>query len=86
MCVFQKSRAKLNKVTTSKVILIILLIYIALLTPFTIVIAFNGNTEPFTRVIEGAFALCTVAVGFYYWKAKAENLHKYKQDDKITME
>jgi hypothetical protein len=36
-------------------------------------------------MIEGGFALTAISVGFYYWKAKAENLHKYKQDDKIHM-
>ena len=71
--------------STSKVILVIILLYIALLTPPALYIAYNGNTAPLECMIQGAFALATISVGFYYWKAKAENLHKYKQDDNITM-
>lgn len=74
-----------RKIEMSKVILVILLHYIALLTPFSVFLAFKGVIEPMVRCIEGAFALTTISVGFYYWKAKAENLHKYNQDEKITM-
>ena len=31
------------------------------------------------------FGLATAAHGFYYWKAKAENLRKHNQADKVTM-
>lgn len=73
------------KKDTSKIILILLSIYIGMLTPFVLVIALFGYYEPLTRMIEGTFALTSIAVGFYYWKAKCENLHKYKQDDKINI-
>lgn len=81
----QRSKARYKKVEMSKVILLILLVYITLLTPFAIYLAILGTIEPLVRCIEGAFALTTISVGFYYWKAKAENLHKYHQDNKITM-
>lgn len=74
-----------RRVEMSKVILVILLSYLALLTLFAIHLVFQGIIEPLLRCIEGAFALTTISVGFYYWKARAENLHKYHQDDKITM-
>ena len=70
---------------TSKLILTLLSIYIGMLTPFVLVIAFFGYYEPLTRLIEGTFALTSIAVGFYYWKAKCENMHKFKQDNKINM-
>lgn len=76
---------KVLKKDTSKLILRMLSIYIGVLTPFVLVIAFMGYYEPLTRMIEGTFALTSIAVGFYYWKAKCENLHKYKQDEKINM-
>lgn len=60
-------------------------IYIGILTPFVLFIALLGFYEPLTRMIEGTFALSSIAVGFYYWKAKCENMHKFKQDDKINM-
>lgn len=73
------------KKDTSKIILIMLSIYIGILTPFVLFIALLGFYEPLTRMIEGTFALSSIAVGFYYWKAKCENMHKFKQDDKINM-
>ncbi len=76
---------RIMKKDTSKIILIMLSMYIAFLTPFVLVIALFGYYEPFVRLIEGTFALTSIAVGFYYWKAKAENMHKFKQDDRIEM-
>lgn len=76
---------KALKKDTSKLILRMLSIYIGMLTPFVLVIALMGYYEPLTRMIEGTFALTSIAVGFYYWKAKCENLHKFKQDNKINM-
>ena len=76
---------KIIKQDTSKLILRMLSIYIGMLTPFVLVIALLGYYEPLTRMIEGTFALTSIAVGFYYWKAKCENMHKFKQDDKIHM-
>ncbi len=73
------------RVDTSKMILLCLLVVLAILLPFTIVLAFLRMEEPIIRYTEGSFALTSISVGFYYWKAKAENLHKYKQDNKITM-
>ena len=76
---------KILKKDTSKIILIMLSIYIGILTPFVLLIALFGYHEPLTRMIEGTFALTSIAVGFYYWKAKCENMHKFKQDNKINM-
>ena len=76
---------KILKKDTSKIILIMLSIYIGILTPFVLLVALFGFYEPLTRMIEGTFALTSIAVGFYYWKAKCENMHKFKQDNKINM-
>ena len=42
------------------------------------------DTSPLITLIECLTKLASIAVGFYSWKAKNENLHKYKQDDKIN--
>ena len=43
------------------------------------------DASPLAYLIPAVFGLASVAHGFYFWKAKAENLHKFGQDDKITM-
>ena len=37
----------------------------------------TGDTQPLTNYVIGIFGLASIAVGFYYWKAKNENLNKY---------
>lgn len=44
------------------------------------------DTSPLAYLIPGVFGLATVARGYYFWKAKAENLKKFGQADKITMD
>lgn len=36
-----------------------------------------GNAEPLTAFITGVFSLASLSFGFYYWKAKNENIRKY---------
>lgn len=43
----------------------------------------TSDSNPLVTLIEKLFELSAIAVGFYFWKAKNENLHKYKKDDKI---
>ena len=81
----KRRKLYMQRVDTSKMILRCLLLVLSILLPFVITLAFLGIVEPLVRYIEGTFALTTISVGFYYWKAKAENLHKYKQDAHITM-
>ena len=50
-----------------------------------VVVFVTRDTSPLAYLIPGVFGLSTIAHGFYFWKAKAENLHKFGQDDKITM-
>lgn len=46
---------------------------------------YTKDTSPLIYLIPGVFGLASVAHGFYFWKAKAENLHKFGLDRKITM-
>jgi len=76
---------KSNKKDTSKLILITLYSSVGILLPVVVILAFLGVSSPLEISITGLFALCTIATGFYYWKAKAENMHKYHRDDGIHM-
>ena len=36
-----------------------------------------GDSSPLAALITGTFTLASLAFGFYYWKAKNENIRKY---------
>ncbi len=75
---------KRKRYETSKLLLWLLLSGCGITLVSTIVYTFiTSDSEPLVTLIERLFALASIAVGFYYWKAKAENLHKFKQDHKI---
>ena len=77
-------RRRKRKIETSKLLLWLLLIGCGVVITTTIVYTFiASDSTPLVTLIERLFALTSIAVGFYYWKAKNENLHKYKQDNKI---
>lgn len=68
----------------SKKLLCIVWILIVILLPVSIAATFICNDTALLReYIIGAFALASVSHGFYYWKAKNENLHKYGRDEEI---
>lgn len=69
---------------TSKLLLWVLLSGLGVISITTLLFSFlYAEASPLVTLIEKAFSLVSIAVGFYYWKAKNENLHKYKQDNKI---
>ena len=69
---------------TSKLLLWVLLSGLGVIAISVIVYSFLfAEASPLVTLIEHVSKLATIAVGFYYWKAKNENLHKYKQDHKI---
>lgn len=82
---YRRRRAK-KKMEMSKK----LLIASDVITSATVVLTFAAvfilkDISPLAYLIPAVFGLSSVAHGFYFWKAKAENLHKYGQDEKITM-
>ncbi len=83
--VSQNLREKRKKIETSKLILITLASSLGILIPVVLVLAFIGVSSQLDMTMTGMFTLTTTAVGFYYWKAKCENMHKYHRDDGITM-
>ena len=75
---------KKKKIETSKLLLWLLLGGLGTITIIAITFSFLfAESSPLVALIEHVSKLVTIAVGFYYWKAKNENLHKYKQDNKI---
>lgn len=69
----------LKKIETSKSLLIfviLLVLYIAILSTICV---FMGLAEPLTALISGTFGLASMTFGFYFWKAKNENIRKYSK-------
>lgn len=74
-----------KNVETSKRILRYLMILICYVSVLTLVALILGYHEALIALITGVFSLATIAVGFYYWKARTENLTKFaKSLDKET--
>ena len=70
---------KLKNYEMSKRILYVIGALVLVLLPVVVIVSLvTKDTASLTQYVIGVFALGSVAVGFYYWKAKNENLHKYK--------
>ena len=75
---------KINKWEYSKKLLFLVWLLIAVLLPVSIITSIVTNDiSPIREYVIGAFGLATISHGFYYWKAKNENLHKYGRDEDI---
>lgn len=85
---FQRKNKK--KTETSKVILIIIAVtcYIVLFIG-TVLAWFRGDSSVLRIIATGIMSSLSVAIGFYYWKAKQENILKLKatyKDDFVEVE
>ena len=75
---------KINKWEYSKKLLFLTWLLIAVLLPVSIITSIiTADISPIREYVVGAFGLATISHGFYYWKAKNENLHKYNRDEEI---
>lgn len=73
---------KLKNYEMSKRIIYVLAYLIFALLPIVLIVSLvTGDASALSQYVIGVFGLATVAVGFYYWKAKNENLHKYISQD-----
>lgn len=71
----------MKKLEASKVIIIVMYILMFLVVGFSGFLAvYTKNAQVFLPVIAGTFVLAASATGFYYWKAKAENMEKIRID------
>ena len=61
-----------------------LLVFIELLIIATfilvIIATIKGDASALVTLITGVFSLASLAFGFYYWKAKNENIRKYAKN------
>jgi uncharacterized RDD family membrane protein YckC len=75
-----------RKIETSKILLIVSDVMAAAVLIGTVVAVFVlQDATPLAYLIPAVFGLAATSHGFYYWKAKAENLNKWGQGDKVTM-
>lgn len=78
---------QITKGEFSKRLLVFLELFILMTFILVCIAVFNGMVEGLVAWLSGLFGLATIAFGFYYWKAKNENLNKYaKTLDKETYE
>lgn len=84
----RKSRArKKRKLETSKALLYVSDIITGVCTVAAIIAVFAlKDATPLEYLIPAAYGLSATSHGFYYWKAKAENLQKFGRADEITEE
>ena len=61
----------------SKKLLVFIECLVIALFVLTTVATFKGYVDALVALITGVFSLASIAFGFYFWKAKAENIRKY---------
>ena len=66
-----------NLEMSKKIVYAVALLVVVLLPVVIVVSCVTGDTQPLTNYVIGVFGLASISVGFYYWKAKNENLNKY---------
>ena len=80
-----RQRRKKKRIETSKLLLIVSDVMAAVVLISAIVAVFILQTaEPLIYLIPAVFGLSATSHGFYYWKAKAENVNKWGQGSNIT--
>ena len=67
----------LKNIEFSKKLLIFVQLLIIALFILTAVATFMGLVDALVALITGVFSLASIAFGFYFWKAKNENIRKY---------
>lgn len=69
----------MKKTETSKIILCTLYFLMFLMIGFSMYMTYViSDISLLKPIIIGIFTLCSSATGFYYWKAKAENMEKIR--------
>lgn len=68
---------KITKGEFSKRLLVFLELFILMSFILVSIAVFKGMVEGLVAWLSGLFGLASIAFGFYYWKAKNENLNKY---------
>lgn len=80
-------RKRVPVMETSKKILLFCDIVVVLTVTATFIVAIlEIDVTALAEITVALIGLAGAAHSFYYWKAKAENMSKYKRRDGITME
>lgn len=61
----------------SKKLLVFIEVLVLLCFCLTSTSVLMGDSSPLVALITGVFTLASLAFGFYFWKAKNENIRKY---------
>ena len=61
----------------SKKLLVFVEVLIVALFILVTIATFKGLVDALVAMITGVFSLASIAFGFYFWKAKNENIRKY---------
>lgn len=76
----------MKRMEFSKKLLVFIECFLIALFILTAVATFKGYVDALVAMITGVFSLASIAFGFYFWKAKNENIRKYAKslnDDQI---
>lgn len=68
---------RLKNAEFSKKLLVFIELLIIAVYALVVVATFKGLVDALVAMITGAFSLAGIAFGFYFWKAKNENIRKY---------
>ena len=71
---------RLKNAEFSKKLLVFVELLIIAVYALVVVATFKGLVDALVAMITGAFSLATIAFGFYFWKAKNENIRKYAKN------
>ena len=78
---------QITKGEFSKRLLVFLELFICMTFVLVCIAVFKGMIDGLVAWLSGLFGLASIAFGFYYWKAKNENITKYANNpDKETYE
>lgn len=69
----------LKNIEFSKRLLLFVQLLIIALFILTTIATCKGDSGALIALITGVFSLASIAFGFYFWKAKNENIRKYSK-------
>lgn len=69
---------KLKKTSASQIVIALLIVLAIGVTVSTLVYVFKtSDPTPLVYLVPSVFTALSAGLGFYFWKAKAENIYKY---------
>ena len=81
-----KKKYKKKLEFSKKIFIIVIIILIAVIVYSMALMWKTDNCDGLNVLIPSVFTLANVCVGFYYWKAKMENIIKLSKENDMTIE